>query len=268
MDRSFLSNAEVVEASRNLVCIRMATYEDKEEAEFIKKIYKSRSGSLENTVFAILTPDGKDTLIRPGRGPHQFRDPKQLARKMNSIAKSNTKPNPDSDKSDPVIPFMKNFKLALNVAAAERLPLIAAVAPKADLEKLHEGIGKKMLDEPFQGQFIYVSTDSMDDLKPITGDTTKPGIYVIQPEQFGVSGKVVSLLAADSSENQIELALKKSMNGTLKRVNQREHVRKGIRKGLDWESEIPASDPKSMAARERIRSRGGRRGGGGGRTPR
>ena len=61
MDGSFLSDADVVAASRKFVCIRLSTYEDAEEAEFLRSIYVGRSGDLENTVFAILSPDGKRT---------------------------------------------------------------------------------------------------------------------------------------------------------------------------------------------------------------
>ena len=38
MDKSFLSQSEVIAASRKFVCIRLATYENAEEAKFLKSI--------------------------------------------------------------------------------------------------------------------------------------------------------------------------------------------------------------------------------------
>ena len=67
MDRSFLSQPEVIAASRHFVCVRLTTYEDKEEGEFLKSFHVTRSGELENTVAALLAPDGKRQLARASR---------------------------------------------------------------------------------------------------------------------------------------------------------------------------------------------------------
>ena len=64
MDRSFLSDKGIIRASRGFVCARLATYENKEEAEYLGRIFRGRSGQLENTVFCIMSPDGKDRLVR------------------------------------------------------------------------------------------------------------------------------------------------------------------------------------------------------------
>ena len=68
MDRSFLTDKDVVAASRKFVCIRLATYEDAAENEVLKGIFAMR-GTLQNTVFGILTPDGKTHIVRSGRSP-------------------------------------------------------------------------------------------------------------------------------------------------------------------------------------------------------
>src|ERR1051326_844690 len=87
MDRSFLLQKEVIEASRDFVCIRCATYEDKEEAEYLAQVFRGRMGTLENTVFAILSPDGMLYLARPGRGPNfAFANAKEMAQKMHAMA--------------------------------------------------------------------------------------------------------------------------------------------------------------------------------------
>lgn len=63
MDRSFLSRPEVVRASRQFVCIRLATYESFEEAQMLRGIFLGGSGQVENTTFALLSPDGKTPLV-------------------------------------------------------------------------------------------------------------------------------------------------------------------------------------------------------------
>ena len=68
MDRSFLSDKGIIRASRNFVCVRLSTYESKEEAEYLSRIF-TRRGQLENTVFCIMSPDGKDKLVNAGRSP-------------------------------------------------------------------------------------------------------------------------------------------------------------------------------------------------------
>ena len=43
MDGSFLSDAKVIDESRKFVCIRLATYENKEEAALLKSIARTKS---------------------------------------------------------------------------------------------------------------------------------------------------------------------------------------------------------------------------------
>ena len=69
MDRSFLSQLPVIAASRNFICVRLATYESEDEAAYLRSFAAGRSGQLENTVFCILSPDGEEKLIRAARGP-------------------------------------------------------------------------------------------------------------------------------------------------------------------------------------------------------
>src|SRR5438132_10035446 len=87
MDRSFLSQAPVIEASRHFVCVRLTTYENKEEGDFLKSFKVTRSGELENTVFTILSPDGKRQLARAARAARQtFGDAARMAETMNRLA--------------------------------------------------------------------------------------------------------------------------------------------------------------------------------------
>ena len=82
MDRSYLSDPEVVGASRDFVCVRLVTYEDVEEMEFMKSIYDFRTPT-KNSLFAILDPSAEEHLVEPaaerfgiaryrGAGPRSF----------------------------------------------------------------------------------------------------------------------------------------------------------------------------------------------------
>ena len=80
MDRSFLSQPEAIEASRNFVCVRLTTYENQAETEFMRNLYRGPNGEIQNTTFTILSPDGKQALIRPERSPRRhFRNAAALA---------------------------------------------------------------------------------------------------------------------------------------------------------------------------------------------
>ena len=63
MDRSFLSDPEVIAASRDFVCVRLVTFEDVEEMEFMNSIYDFRTPT-KNSLFAILDPSAKEHLVQ------------------------------------------------------------------------------------------------------------------------------------------------------------------------------------------------------------
>ena len=89
MDRSFLSDEQLIKASRDFVCIRTATYEDKTEAIFLKSTFLGRAGGdLRNFGFCILSPDGKRQLRRSNRGPNfTYANSKEMVADLRQIAK-------------------------------------------------------------------------------------------------------------------------------------------------------------------------------------
>src|SRR5438132_6022415 len=87
MDRSFLSQPEVIAASRAFVCVRLTSYENADEAQFLKSLVRTRSGEAENTVFMILAPDGQKQLSRGSRSARgTFGDAPRMAEAMNRVA--------------------------------------------------------------------------------------------------------------------------------------------------------------------------------------
>ena len=258
MDRSFLSEASVVEASRSFVCIRLATYEDKAEAEFMESIYIGRSGQLENTTFAILAPNGKRQLTAAGRGPfHAFRGATNMAAGMKRIAAQHPGAE-EAARTDIRLPLMKSLDLALNVAAADGLPLAVTVADsKEQLDRLNQSLVQVAWSPELAGQVVYASVVDIKELKPVTGVREGMGILVVEPDQFGLSGKVMAQFAPDESRETIRLALREVVeNFPRKQLDPNLHTRLGIQLGIDWKSEIPETDPQSLRAK--TRARGGR----------
>ena len=256
MDRSFLSDANVVDASRNFVCIRLATYEDQSEAEFLESIYVGRSGQLENTTFAILAPDGKRKLTAAGRAPfHAFRGATSMSDAMQRIAAEYAGAENFAG-TDVRLPLMKNLELALNVAAADEMPLIVVVGDSQEhLDRLQKKLVRLAWNREFAGQFVYATAAGDAELKPVTGVQAGRVILVVEPGQFGLSGKVVAQFAADEGEQDIESELRAVLKEFPRHGKDHDaHIRLGIGLGIDWQSEIPETDPQSIRAKQRARS--------------
>ena len=234
MDRSFLSQAPVIQASSSFVCIRLATYENAQEAELLKKIFLGRSGQLENTVFTILSPDGKRQLTRPGRGPQwSFEDAGDLAAEMRTISKR----YPTKTVQER-IPMMTDLRLALNVAACDQRPLVVIVQDSQANEQLELHCGD-WIERDFAGRAI-LALASPGDIFRRFGTQVKSGILVIEPGKFGDSGRIVARFNWDAAVAGIDSSLKSSGS---KSTSIREHVREGHRRGVHWDTVIPVTDP-------------------------
>lgn len=249
MDRSFLTNESIIQASRDFVCIRVATYESESEAEFMKSLY-TRNGTVENTTFCLLAPDGKTKLARASRGPHG--SPNAMAREMARLVdKYKAKGAPS------VVPSMQTVELALNVAACDNLPLVIVSGTTA--EKLKQ-IENKMLpavwSKKVAGKFVYGSTNDKDDLKLFSGKKYESGIMVIQPGKFGLSGRVLDRMSPETSAKEIETRmLAVAKNFSRKKTSHNAHVNAGIALGIEWKTKLPETDAQSVRAKERARGR-------------
>lgn len=249
MDRSFLSQPSVIEASRQFVCVRLATYENKAEAEFLKTIFIGRSGELENTTFAILSPDGKRQLVRSGRSPDfAFRGPldfaaESMASSMNRIAAQYEAQ--DVTGKELGLPVLADFRLALNVAACDNLPLIVSFADESQqVRRIEDTLTPLAWSDEFIGQFLYASATKQDDLKQIKGLKLKSGLAVIQPNRFGVEGELIAQLDADASAEDIADALNLAIVLHQRFGKEtRDQTTSARRLGINWKSKIPVTDP-------------------------
>jgi hypothetical protein len=243
MDRSFLLQKDVIEASREFVCIRLATYEDKEEVDYLTKVFSGRTGALENTVFTMLSPDAKKYLARSGRSPQwAFAEAKQMSEQMRAFAKQYAAAAPQQG-----LPAMKDFRLSLDVAACDNMPLVVAVSDDpAERAKLNEKLAEIAWSKEMLGKSAYAPAATTAQLRAAKIDA-KPGLYVIEPDRYGQTGKV--LVKVDDAGD-----LTKSLADALTRFKPlskeaREHMREGDRAGVYWQTATPVTDPEGKRNR-------------------
>lgn len=249
MDRSFLFDASVVAASRKFVCVRLATYEDENENRFLKSLYRTGSGELENSVFAIFSPDAKEKLARTGRGPRQlFKDATDMSAKMDGYAKR----YPVKEAGSSPLPTVASIPLGLSVAAADNLPLAIVVATtEQERKSLEAKLATLAWSKEFLGQLTYAIATSADDLKSITGAKFEAGILIVQPDKFGRTAKILSQI---KSEGDWLKTLRSSLGTFAKsEKSQRTHIREGRDAGVFYEPKTPVTDPMELKARERNR---------------
>lgn len=258
MDRSFLSLAPVIQASRRFVCIRPLSYESAEEAAYLRRLFVGRAGDIENTTCAFLSADGKRLLTRPSRGLQElFRDASSLATWMNQMADEQDALNGDVKPaaSETPLPVVSNVRLAINVAAADDRPLV--VLRPGDLRvrlRAQKALAELAGKEEFIGRFTFVVAAGKTDLAKVEGAGTEPGLLVVQPDRFGQKGSVLARSAETADPKLLAAALREG----LKKYHPNPpagpaHVRDGQRAGVFWDTKLPVTDPLEAQARERTR---------------
>lgn len=264
MDRSFLSQNSVIQASRRFVCIRTLTYEDAEERDFQRSLFIGGSGDVENTTFCILSPDGKQPIVRAGRSIRQvFRSPEQMQEWMDQAAdyyeaerkKQGKKPEPIT-----ALPRIADVRLGLNTAAADDLPLVVLFAKSAaDAARLEAAAADLAWKPEFIGRYVFASAGTAAELTAIKGAATKPGLLVIQPGGFGLSGRILAHADPSATTDQLAEALRQGRKAFKpRRLQGFDYLRAGHEAGVFWETRLPVTDLHEARARERAR-RGARR---------
>lgn len=232
----------MVAAARDFVCIRPATYESEAEAAVLEALFGGRSGVLENTVFTLLAPDGVTKLTRAGRGPAMvFDDAAAMAQKMESIALRYTA---QKTERAPLLPYTLDVRRGLNVAACDSLPLaVVAGLDPSELAGLHAKLSAAAWSAPVAGNMRW-ATANLSQLDAVEG--AERGLLLVAPDPFGTSGRVVAHLSLDASADQLTRGLREAL--ALYRPAEKDartHVRAGQRAGIEWESEVPISDPRA-----------------------
>src|SRR5262249_8712504 len=150
------------------------------------------------------------------------------------------------------LPEVTSVKLALNVAAADNLPLvILGTGETAAARKALTGLA---WSPEFVGHFAYATAANADDLRTVNRARGGDALLVVQPEKFGRSGTVLARSPAGADAAVTAEALRsglKRFQGEEKSFS--DHVREGHRKRVFWETPVPVTDPMEQRARERGR---------------
>ena len=256
MDRRFLSDEQIIKASRDFVCIRTATYEDNTEAIFLKSTFLGRAGGdLRNFGFCILSPDGKRQLRRSNRGPNfVYANSKEMAADLRQLAKKYSA-KATGKESNPPVPRMKSVRLGINVASCDGLPsIVVAGKDQSEVDRLNKKLSAVIWNEELAGRFIYASTTNLNDLNIVARAKAKTGFLVIKPDAYGMKGELIEAIDADVSNEILRIALALAADTfTRNSKSHGTHVRNGRRTGQIWETEVPMPD------RTRSFNRGGGR---------
>ena len=182
-------------------------------------------------------PDGKK-ITRGSRSPSQLYETPELFAEalVETAAKYEEEAKPIE-----ALPVLRDLRIALNVAAADMRPLVIVRGESAaEAKKLEQRVATLAWSKETVGLGHYLVLDESTEFE---GLAPKLGVSVVQPDPYGLGGKVLSHVAASASE---EAALKSISDGIAKHdAKSREHddhVREARRKGITWESEIPVTD--------------------------
>jgi hypothetical protein len=214
-----------------------------------------REGTLPNTVFCLLAPDGKTQLTRPTRGPHNFGTPQNMALQMNKILQQYKPTVPDS--FVPPVPYVDRVDLALNVAASDNRPLIVVFGTdEKQLATINGKLQPLVGDPSVIGQFMYASTTDIAELKVLIGKNKTPGIFIVEPDEFGVSGIITHHIDLNAQGEDILATLRSGLKAFIPfSKDHRRHIENGYTVGIEWKTVVAESDPSSVQAKQRYKAR-------------
>lgn len=240
MDERFLSKLDVIQASRNFVCVRMMTYESASEAEVLKTLWRP-DAPLENTIFAILDPNGR-AIVRGGRSPQMaFRDASDMASQMNEISRYYNSGGSFSPKH---LPAVETVRLAVDVAACDKRPLVIVTGQNEQERKsLASRLAPVAWSDGLIGKLVY-TTGSPFDLGSIKNANKSSGYIFVAPGLFGTDGTAMVQLGANATAADLASASKQALSWFKpQELSHHDHVRQGRQLGIDWQTAIPVTDP-------------------------
>jgi hypothetical protein len=255
MDRSFLSQPDVINASRQFVCVRLTTYEDEKEAEFCRSLFIGRSGDQENTTFAILAPDGKTKLVRAGRSTRQlFANAADMARQMNEIATRYPAKIEETAKTS-VLPITLTARLGVDVAASDGQPLIVVLAADdAARSKLEARLASLAWGKEFIGQFVYASAAKTKEIPGVVGLQQRDSFVFVEPDKFGQKGELVRQVDSEAEVERVVNSMQATLTAHHKTVKNERFFRvEAIKAGAFWDTKLPVTDREEAMARARTK---------------
>ncbi|HIF39839.1 MAG TPA: hypothetical protein EYQ74_01910 [Planctomycetes bacterium] len=242
----------MVTASRAFVCVRPATYESAAEGKLLLSLFRGRLGNLENSVFALLSPDGKERLTKTGRSPGMvFKTAAQMAERLTGLAQE-VGPKRTKTFRSQQLPAYPTLRLALNVAACDDRPLIVRLnpsVPSKTKKKATDLLIEVAWSDEWVGRVHYAHATAAD-VRALEGmkkgaAIPESGYVSLSPAPLGQGAELLGTAAERASKAQLEKLLQEAVEGhkVSAVLSSRDHVRAGKRAGVSWETVIPVTDP-------------------------
>ena len=260
IDDGWLTHNDIIEVAQKFVCIRLTSYESQSEAAFIEKL----RGNPVNTAFAILTPQGEPALKVQGlgRGPSElFSDTADMVKQMNEVAEKYVATDVAQT---PMLPVTLNAKLGLAVASADLQPLVLVVASDAAARAALEAkVAKLAWSKDCQGFFTYANAANTKSLVLTSAINTgagnsvamnKDGVFIIEPDMFGASGKIVAQISASDVDTQLSSAMKSARTNHVRMEKSRDQLKRmALAQGIYFETGIPVSGKREAEDRAKYK---------------
>ena len=173
-----------------------------------------------------------------------FGSEKQAIAQMNQIADEYKL---SGDLSQAVIEDFHSVRQALNVASADQRMLVLIAGPQENLAVSRHSLRVVASDKTVIGRYHFDFEDKSDWRETVTQGTLKNGIFMIQPGEFGLEGKLLAELPIDAESAEILSTLEKAratfVAATPKKVY-RDHVQKGGQLGIYFEGAVPYGEDR------------------------
>jgi hypothetical protein len=145
-----------------------------------------------------------------------------------------------------VLPTVSTVRLALNVAACDKLPLAIVVADnQQEKTAMERQLASLAWNHEVVGKMTYAS-GTRSDLKNVHGVRLSKGYLFVTPNEFGTQAEVVAQLSPSASLSDLRSALKMAMESNdPSQMDHRKHIRMGRQQGIHWDTAIPVTDPHS-----------------------
>ena len=207
----------------------------------------------------MLAPDGQEWLTPASRGPEQVLGRRGATEALHRYALMYPA---KADSKDALVQDFHSFRQALNVASADQRVLVVINAPAEQEAKLRQSLRAVANDKSVIGRFHFDFEQDGGWKANVTGTSEQPGIVLIHPGEFGITGKVLKQLPLNAPNEQI-IAIMRQANtqfaATTEKKVYSQHVAKGNREGIYFEGAVPYGEDRDGDGE--IDRRGGGRGG-------
>ncbi|MGI9472925.1 MAG: hypothetical protein ACR2NZ_15400 [Rubripirellula sp.] len=202
-------------------------------------------GRFENSAFCVLEPDGQQWLTRASRGPEQVLGRGGSAtQQMERLA---MRYPAKADLKAAIVQDFHSFRQALNVASADQRVLVVVNAPQGRESELRESLKAVSNDERIIGRFHFDFESDGEWREKVQGVKTNPGIVLVRPGEFGMTGTTLNQLSLDATTPEIIAAMQDANQRFARTTEKKEysqHVAKGRSQGIYFEGAVPYGEDR------------------------